>query len=99
MSVELQIFPADYHTLGCPVFFLESTLNGCLERITKWETRSSTGVYLGNSPFHAGPVALILNIRTRHIFPQYHVVSNDTFSTVEHMRKGIIPVNWKNLVD
>ena len=99
MSVELQIFPTDYHTLGCPVFFLEAALKGCLERIPKWEPSSSTGVYLGNAPLYAGPVALILNIITRYMFPQYHVVSNDTFSTVEHTRKGIIPVNWKNLVD
>ena len=33
------------------------------------------------------------------MFPQYHVVFDDTLSTVEHMRKGTVPVNCKNLVE
>ena len=41
-------------------------------------------------------MALVLNIRTGHVPPQYYVVFDDIFSTVEHMRKVIVPGNWKN---
>ena len=54
-----------------------------------------TGVYLGNSPFHAGSVSLVLNNRTGHVSPQYHVVFDYTFSTMEDMRKGAVPGNLK----
>ena len=32
-------------------------------------------------------------------FPQYRDLFGDTFSTVEHMRKGTVPVYWKNLIE
>ena len=64
----------------------------------KWEPRSRMGIYLGHSPTHAGSVAMVLNPRTLHVSPQYHVVFDDTFSTLEHMEKGTIPSNWKELV-
>ena len=44
-------------------------------------------------------VALVLNTRTGHVYPQYHVVFDDTLSTVEHMRNDTVPVNWKKLVE
>ena len=44
-------------------------------------------------------MAIVLNTRTGNVFPQYHVVFDDTFSTVEHTRKGTVPGNWKNLVE
>ena len=88
----------DYHTWVCPIFILEDTLKGDLSGLPKWEPRSGTGVYLGNSPFNARSVALILNIKTRHIYHQYHVNFDDTFSTVYHTRKFTVPVNRKNLV-
>ena len=31
--------------------------------------------------------------------PQYYLVFEVTLSIVEHMRKGIVPGNWKNLVE
>ena len=69
-GVEFQIFPRDYHTWGCPIFFLESSLQGDSTRMHKWEPKASTGVYFGNPPFHTGSVALLLNTRTGHIYPQ-----------------------------
>ena len=44
-------------------------------------------------------MALVLNIRTGNIPPRYHVVFDGTLYTVDHMRKGTIPGNWKNLVE
>ena len=97
-NVEFRILPIDYHTWVYPVFFLEFPLQGGPARLPKWEPRSSTGVYLGHSPFHYGSVSMVLNTITGCVSPQYHVVFDGTFSTVEHMRKGTVPGNWKNLV-
>ena len=44
-------------------------------------------------------MALILNIRTGHITPQYYVAFDGTFSIMEHKSKVAVPVNCKNLVD
>ena len=78
---------------GWPVFVLESPLQGGPAGLPKLEPRARTGVYLGNSPFHTGSVALVLNNITGNVSPQYHVVFDDTFSTVDHMRKVTVPVN------
>ena len=56
-----------------------------------------TEVYYRRSIFHVGSVALILDIVTGNIPPQYHVVFDYTFSTVGHMRKGAVEVNCKKL--
>ena len=89
--VEFQIFPKDYHTWGCSVFILEHPLQGGPAGLPKWETRTRNGVYLGQSPLPAGSLDLALNTRTGHVHPQYHVVFDNTFSTVEHMRNVTVP--------
>ena len=43
-------------------------------------------------------MALVLNPRTGHISPQYHVVFDDDFTTVPFMSSGTIPPNWAELV-
>ena len=40
-----------------------------------------------------------MNTRTDNVSPQYHVVFDDTFSTVEHKRKGTVQENWEKLVE
>jgi len=55
-------------------------------------------VYLGHSPFHAGSVALVFNPRTGRVSPQYHVVFDDTFSTVPYMDAGTEPPHWHDLL-
>ena len=94
-GMEFQIFSIDYHTWGCPIFFLEASLQGGLVGLPKWDPRTNTGVYIGHSPFHAGSVYSVLNTRTDHVATHYHVVFDDTFSTVEKMRNGIVPRNCK----
>jgi hypothetical protein len=59
----------------------------------------STCIYVGHSPAHAGSVALVLNLRTGHVSPQYHVVFNDLFTTVPFMEKSKVPPNWADLVE
>ena len=38
---------------------------------------------------------LVLNTRTGYVLPQYHVVFDEKFYTVEHMQDGTVPENWK----
>jgi hypothetical protein len=58
---------------------------------------SRIGVYLGHTPFHAGSVALVLNPSTGRVSPQFHVVFDDEFSTVEYMAARTVPANWPDL--
>ena len=46
---------------------------------------------------HAGSVALVLNPKTGHVSPQYHVVFNNNFTTVQHMRDGTLPPSWQDM--
>ena len=88
-----------FHPFGCPVFVLESKLQTSSKGIPKWDPRSRLGIYLGHSPLHAGSVALVLIPITGHVSPQYHVVFDDTFSTVSNLRSGTVPPNWRKLVE
>ena len=48
---------------------------------------------------HAGSAALVLNLSSGHVSPQYHVVFDDNFTTVSNLRSGTVPANWKSLVE
>jgi hypothetical protein len=39
----------------------------------------------------------VLNLITGHVSPQYHIVFDDDFSTVENLRLGTVPTNWTEL--
>ena len=71
----------DIHVLGCQVYVLDPTLQQ-EKKLPKWQPRSRLGIFVGYSPYHASNVALILSPATDHISPQFHVVSDDSFSTV-----------------
>ena len=43
-------------------------------------------------------VALVLNTKTGLVSPQFHVVFDDDFTTVPHLRKGTVPPNWIKLI-
>ena len=89
----------DFYTFGCPVYVLDSRLQDAGgPGIPKWEPRSRLGIYVGHSPYHAGSVALVLNPKTGLVSPQFHVIFDDDFSTVPHLRAGTVPENWSDLV-
>ena len=77
---------------------MDSRLQSGIAGPPKWEPRSRLGIYVGHSPSHAGSVALVLNPRTGHVSPQYHVVFDDLFTTVACMKKSEVPPNWGELV-
>ena len=82
----------DQHTWGCPVFVLSAQAREL--QVPKWDPRARVGIYLGHSPSHAGSVALVLNPKTLHVSPQYHVIYDDNFSTVPFLRRSEKPPNW-----
>ena len=89
----------NFHTFGCPVYVLDARLQDSGgPGVPKWEPRARLGVYVGHSPYHAGSVALVLNPKTGLVSPQFHVVFDDDFSTVPHLRAGTVPDNWAQLV-
>ena len=69
------------HVFGCPVYVLEPQLQDA-KKLPKWKRRSHRGIYLGLSKVHSSNVHLVLNPNTGHISPQYHLVFDDSFSTV-----------------
>ncbi len=95
---EPKIFVHDFHTWGFPVFVLDGRLQTNPKGVPKWEPRSRVGIYMGHSPAHAGSVAMVLNPTTGHILPQFHVVFDNTFSTVQYMRDQVVPPHWAELV-
>jgi hypothetical protein len=66
---------------GCPVYVLDPTLQDA-KKLPKWNRRSRRVVYLGYSRQHSNNVHMVLNLETGNISPQYHLVFDDTFSTV-----------------
>jgi hypothetical protein len=66
-------------------------------KIPRWEPRSRVAVYLGHSPHHAQSVALVLNLATGHVSPQFHMVFDDDFTTISHLKLGTVPKNWPEL--
>ena len=71
-----------FHAFGCPTYVLDNPIQSG-QGAPKWKQRSRLGVYLGPSPKHARSVALVLNPRTGHVSPQFHVKFDDFFETVQ----------------
>jgi Integrase core domain. len=71
----------DLHVWGCPVYVLDPTLQQG-KKLPRWQPRSRRGVFVGYSRFHSSDVPLVLNLQTGSISPQFHVVFDDSFSTV-----------------
>ena len=87
----------DLHTWGCPVYVLDPTLQAG-QKIPRWEPRSRRGVFVGLSSTHSSEVPLVLNLSTGSITPQYHVVFDDRFTTVESITiDGTPPTHWEDL--
>ena len=97
-GIEDEPIPTHFHTFGCPVFILDSPNQSGSIGTPKWQPRSHTGIYLGHSPCHASSVALVLNLRTGLVSPQFHVVYDDEFTTVDYLTSSTPPPNWLHLV-
>lgn len=78
--------PKHWHHFGCPVYVLEDSLQRGKSKPKggKWKERARIGLYLGRSPQHARNVALILNIKTGRVSPQFHYRVDSMFHTVKN---------------
>jgi hypothetical protein len=86
------------HVWGCPVYVLDPTLQQG-SKLPKWQPRSRRGIFVGFSPAHSSDVPLILNTQTGHISPQFHVVFDDNFSTVNSLTSDDEPPPFWNDFD
>ena len=66
---------------GCPIYVLQPTLQDG-KKLPKWQPRSCRGQFVGWSTLHASNVALVRNLNTGRISPQFHVVFDNWFETV-----------------
>ena len=82
---------------GCPVYVLQPKLQD-QRKIPKWEPRSRRGQYQGWSPLHASNVALVRNLKTGYISPQFHVIFDNWFETVGVDDDVTPPAVWDVLV-
>ena len=78
---DIDINPKQWVPLFCPVYVLARPLQQDKPH-PKWKERMTPGIYLGTSPSHARSVALVLNLTTGRVSPQYHVVFDPMFTTV-----------------
>ena len=76
---------------GCPVYVLDPKLQDS-KKLPKWTKRSHLGMYLGTSSSHASTVGRILNLRTGHISNQYHLMFDETFSSVSSLRNDQLDI-------
>ena len=85
------------HVWGCPVYVLEPELQDG-KKIPKWQPRARLGMFMGFSQVHSSLVALVLNTSTGKISPQYHVVFDDKFATVNSLpTEDSIDTQWKRI--
>jgi hypothetical protein len=70
-----------FHAFGCPTYRLNRGLQGGKSQ-PKWEQRAQPVIYLRSLPKHASSVALVLDLLTAHVSPQYHLKFDDLFETV-----------------
>ena len=58
----------------------------------------STGIFVGHSKLHARNVALIMNIKTKNISPQYRVIFDDKFQTLKPEMKDTDKITiWEGI--
>ncbi|KAI2512113.1 hypothetical protein MHU86_2200 [Fragilaria crotonensis] len=86
-----------FQPFGCPVFVLDNKMQSG-QKLPKWEVRARMGVYLGISMQHARSVALVLNLKTGHVSPQFHVTFDPKFETVRQSLGNLSPPSeWQRL--
>ena len=90
-KTNINISPKHYRPFGCPVYVLDPDLQAS-NPYHKWKPRSKPGIYLGPSPVHNRNVALVLNIETGRVSPQFHVKFDKRFHTV---LQAPIPSTWQ----
>ena len=66
------------HVWVCPVYVREAKFQNN-QKLPKWNRRSSLGQFLGFSEEHSTLVAIVRQLQTGYILPQYHLIFDDSF--------------------
>jgi hypothetical protein len=72
------------HIFGCPVYVLDASLQD-RKKIPKWNPCARLGLFLGFSDLHSSQVPLVLNVATGHTSPQFHVIFDNKFETINSL--------------
>jgi len=75
-----------FQTFGCPVYFLKRGIQNDKRIYNKWMPRSRIGAYMGQSRHHASNIALILDIHSGYISPQFHCTFDTHFQTIQDIQ-------------
>ena len=87
--------PRFWQPFACPTYVLEAALQTAGGIHGKWKDRARVGLYLGRSPNHARSVALVLNLQTGLVSPQFHVTFDPSFQTVKRTFQGLpLEIKW-----
>ena len=81
---------------GCPAYVLDARIQDG-KKIPKWEPRARLAQFLGFSKEHSTLVALVLNVKTGGISPQFHVVYDELFETVTSEMEIDMEEKWIEL--
>jgi hypothetical protein len=90
-NTNVQPNPKHWKPIGCPVYVLDSRLQGSGGIFHKWKQRSKVGINLGRSPQHARSMALVLSRETALVGPQFHVAFDSSFHLliIEHSQMAL----------
>ena len=80
---------------GCPAYVLDAKMQDGL-KLPKWQPRARRGRFLGMSSAHSSTVGMILNLSTKRISPQFHVIYDDLYQTV-YAPELQQPATWPEL--
>ena len=87
--------PRFWQPFACPTYALHPNLQTAGGIIGKWKERSRVGLYLGRSPTHARSIALVLNLQTGLVSPQFHIAFDPSFQTVKRTYEGLpLEIKW-----
>ena len=56
-------------------------------------------MFVGMSPLHSTLVGYVLNLQTKSISPQFHVVYDELFTSVDYVEINERPPNWEHLTE
>ena len=88
----------DCHVWRAPVYVLDPKLQA-RQKLPRWQPHSRIGMFVGFRKTHSSSMPSILNIRTLHISPQFHVVFDDDSIIVPSMVYDNEPPSFWNTID
>jgi len=83
------------HVWGCLAYVLDPQLHDG-SKLPKWDPCLKRGQFVGHSPMHASTIGLVMNLQTSNISPQYHVMFDDFYETV-NSNGDEPPPKWMDL--